>query len=72
MKFLKLFEPITINGMTLANRIVMPAMHLGMAEGKKVEGLDVTPSPTLVGLLRYHSPTQCGQFAIAHFHCGAI
>lgn len=27
MKYDRLFEPITINGMTLKNRIVMPAMH---------------------------------------------
>lgn len=32
MKFLKLFEPITINGMDVENRIVMPAMHLGFAD----------------------------------------
>ena len=32
MQFLKLFEPITINKMTLSNRIVMPAMHMGFAD----------------------------------------
>ncbi|MBI5601948.1 MAG: FAD-dependent oxidoreductase [Deltaproteobacteria bacterium] len=28
MQFIRLFEPITINGMTISNRIVMPAMAL--------------------------------------------
>ncbi|MHA1733151.1 MAG: FAD-dependent oxidoreductase [Promethearchaeota archaeon] len=32
MKFLKLFEPIAVNGMRLSNRIVMPAMHLGFTD----------------------------------------
>ncbi|GAB4312170.1 MAG: FAD-dependent oxidoreductase [Promethearchaeota archaeon] len=32
MKFLKLFEPLSINSMTLSNRIVMPAMHVGFAK----------------------------------------
>ncbi|MDP8257380.1 MAG: FAD-dependent oxidoreductase [Candidatus Alcyoniella australis] len=31
-----LFSPITINGMTLANRIVMPAMHLNYTMGGEV------------------------------------
>lgn len=32
MEFVKLFSPITINGMTVANRIVMPAMGLHFAD----------------------------------------
>lgn len=31
MKFFKLFEPLKISNITLSNRIVMPAMHLGLA-----------------------------------------
>jgi 2,4-dienoyl-CoA reductase (NADPH2) len=31
MKFFKLFEPLKINSMVLSNRIVMPAMHLNLA-----------------------------------------
>ena len=32
MKFLKLFSPLNIRHMTLSNRIVMPAMHLNLAD----------------------------------------
>ncbi|MHA1149972.1 MAG: oxidoreductase [Promethearchaeota archaeon] len=32
MKFLKLFSPLKIRNMTLSNRIVMPAMHLNLAD----------------------------------------
>ena len=40
MEFPNLFSPITINGMTLKNRIVMTAMHLGYTpEGKVTERL---------------------------------
>ena len=28
MQYERLFQPLTIRGMTLKNRIVMPAMHL--------------------------------------------
>ncbi|MHA1477380.1 MAG: oxidoreductase [Promethearchaeota archaeon] len=31
MKFFKLFEPLKISNMTISNRIVMPAMHLNLA-----------------------------------------
>ena len=31
MKFFKLFEPLKISNINLSNRIVMPAMHLGLA-----------------------------------------
>ena len=31
MKFFKLFEPLKISNITLSNRIVMPLMHLGLA-----------------------------------------
>ena len=30
MRYRRLFTPITINGMELKNRIVMPAMHLSL------------------------------------------
>lgn len=36
MHFQNLFSPITINGMTLKNRIVMSAMHLGYTPGGEV------------------------------------
>ncbi len=40
MEFPNLFSPITINGMTLKNRIVMTAMHLGYTpEGKVTDRL---------------------------------
>ncbi len=32
MKFLKLFSPLKVGKMTLSNRIVMPAIHLNMAD----------------------------------------
>lgn len=32
MKFLKLFKPLDIRGMKVKNRIVMPAMHLSLAD----------------------------------------
>ena len=31
-----LFQPITINGLEIENRIIMPAMHLGMADAYEV------------------------------------
>jgi len=31
-----LFQPITINGLQIENRIIMPAMHLGMADAYQV------------------------------------
>jgi len=40
MEFPNLFSPITINGMALKNRIVMPAMHLGYTpEGEVTDRL---------------------------------
>ena len=33
MKFRQLFQPITINGMTLKNRLVMPALHFQYTTG---------------------------------------
>jgi 2,4-dienoyl-CoA reductase (NADPH2) len=40
MEFSNLFSPITINGMSLKNRIVMPAMHLGYTpEGEVTDRL---------------------------------
>ena len=40
MEFPNLFSPITINGMTLKNRIVMTAMHLGYTpEGEVTDRL---------------------------------
>ena len=32
MKFFKLFTPFKIRNMTVSNRIVMPAMHLNLAD----------------------------------------
>ena len=32
MKFFKLFSPLSIRGMDISNRIVMPAMHLNLAD----------------------------------------
>ncbi|MEM1658777.1 MAG: FAD-dependent oxidoreductase [Candidatus Jordarchaeales archaeon] len=51
----KLFEPITIKGVTLRNRVVMPAMHLGYAENgyvtKKLIDFYVERAKNKVGLI---------------------
>ncbi|MHA1642605.1 MAG: oxidoreductase [Promethearchaeota archaeon] len=36
VKFFKLFKPLKIGGMTIPNRIVMPAMHLGLAKNGEI------------------------------------
>ncbi len=36
MKFFKLFNPLKIRNITLSNRIVMPAMHLGLAKNGEI------------------------------------
>ena len=36
VKFFNLFKPLKIGGMTIPNRIVMPAMHLGLAKNGEI------------------------------------